>query len=48
MPYRYNYKLETGEVGSNDENIANALYTINRMETKAPYQFSDVKSQYGK
>jgi hypothetical protein len=45
MPYQYNYRLKTGEVGTNNENIANALYNINRIETLVPYQFSNGKSQ---
>ncbi len=32
---QYNFRLETGTVGTDDENIANILYNINRMETKA-------------
>ena len=31
---KYNYKLETGTVGTDDDNIANVLYNINRLETK--------------
>jgi hypothetical protein len=42
---RYDYRLETGTVGTDDENIANVLYNINCMETKAPYIFSSVKDQ---
>ena len=34
---KYNYKLETGTVGTDDDNIANILYNINRLEAKASY-----------
>lgn len=37
IPRRYNYTLETGVVGTDDENIANILYNINRMEMKASF-----------
>ena len=40
---KYNYRLETGTVGTDNENIATILYNINRMETKAPYAFSNMK-----
>lgn len=40
---KYNYKLETGTVGTDNENIANILYNINRMETNVPYPFSDIE-----
>ena len=38
---KYNYNLETGTVGTDDENIANILYNINRMEMNVPYLYSD-------
>ena len=38
---QYNYKLETGTVGTDDENIANILYNTNRMEMDASYSSSD-------
>ena len=38
----YNYNLETGTVGVDDKNLANILYNINRMETKVPYNNSDM------
>lgn len=40
---KYNYKLETGIVGTDDENIANILYTINQMEIKASFTSSDMQ-----
>lgn len=40
---KYNYKLETGTVGTDNENIANILYNINRMETNVPYSFSNIE-----
>jgi hypothetical protein len=36
---KYNYKLETGLVGTDDDNIANILYNINRMEMTASGAF---------
>jgi len=41
MLRKYNYKLETGTVGTNDDNIANLLYNINRMEMDKSYIFTD-------
>ena len=38
---KYNYNLETGTVGTDDENIANILYNINRIETKKDFTSSD-------
>ena len=32
---KYNYKLASGPVGTDDDNMANVLYSINRMETPA-------------
>ena len=39
---KYNYNLETGTVGTDDENIANILYNINCMETKKSFTSSDL------
>jgi len=41
MLRKYNYNLETGTVGSDDDNIAN-LYNINRMEMKVNFSTSDL------
>ena len=38
---RYNYNLETGAVGTDDNNIATVLYNINRMEIEAYTEFFD-------
>lgn len=35
---KYNYKLASGPVGTDDDNMANVLYSINRMETPAAVQ----------
>lgn len=43
MIRKYNYKLETGVAGTDDDNIAAVLYAINRMEMKATFTSSDVK-----
>ena len=40
---KYNYRLETGTVGTNDDNIANLLYNINRMEMRVSYSFSNME-----
>jgi len=40
---KYNYRLETGTVGTDDDNIASVLYNINRMEMKVSFASSDVK-----
>ena len=40
---KYNYKLETGLVGTDDDNIASVLYNINRMEMKVSFTSSDVQ-----
>ena len=40
---KYNYKLETGTVGTDDENIANILFNINQMEKNASYVSSDIQ-----
>ena len=38
---KYNYRLETGTVGTDDDNIANVLYNINRMEMTAEKEADD-------
>jgi len=43
MLRKYNYNLETGTVGTDDDNIANILYNINRMEMRKNYSCSDLK-----
>jgi len=40
---KYNYNLETGTVGTDDDNIANILYNINRMEMKVSFSTDDVE-----
>jgi len=40
---KYNYNLETGTVGTDDENIANILFTINKMEKRISYRTSDLE-----
>ena len=40
---KYNYRLETGNVGTDNDNIANILYNINRMEMDVDYMFSDLE-----
>ena len=42
IPRKYNYNLETGTVGTDDDDMANILYNINRMEMKAAYESDDV------
>ena len=44
---KYNYNLETGTVGTDDENIANILYNINRIETKKDFTSSDLDELKG-
>jgi hypothetical protein len=39
---KYNYRLETGTVGTDNDNIANILYNINRMEMKITFASSDL------
>ena len=39
---KYNYRLETGTVGTDNENIANILYNINRMEKTKSFASSDI------
>ena len=43
MLRKYNYNLETGTVGTDDDNIANILYNINRMEMKKYFKTSNVQ-----
>ncbi|MBO4519627.1 MAG: hypothetical protein J5787_00295 [Alphaproteobacteria bacterium] len=38
IPRKYNYKLKTGAVGTNDNNMANILFSINKMETPTSIQ----------
>lgn len=38
---QYNYRLETGIAKTDDENVANILYNINRMEMKASFTSSN-------
>ena len=40
---KYNYNLETGTVGTDDENIANILFNINKMEKRISFKTSDVE-----
>jgi hypothetical protein len=40
---QYNYRLETGTVGTDDENIARILYNINQTEMYASFASSDRK-----
>ena len=40
---KYNYNLETGTVGTDDENIANILFTFNKMEKRISYKTSDLE-----
>jgi len=42
IPRKYNYNLETGTVGTDDEDIANILYNTNCMEMKASYEADDL------
>ena len=43
MQRKFNYNLETGSVGTDDEYIANILYNINRMEMKANYKTTNIE-----
>ena len=42
MLRKYNYNLETGTVGTDDDNIASILYHINRMEMRKSYSCSNI------
>ena len=42
IPRMYNYNLETGTVGTDNEDISNILYNINRMEMKAALDTDDL------
>lgn len=44
IPRQYNYVLETGAVGTDNEDIANILYNINQMEMKSSF-LSDDKNE---
>ena len=46
IPRKYNYNLETGTVGTDDDDMANILYNINRMEMKAAYESDDVDDMH--
>ena len=39
---KYNYRLKTGAVGTNDDNIAAVLYAINQMEMYVPLTTDDL------
>ena len=43
IPRKYNYNLETGTVGTDDDDMANILYNVNRMEIKAAYDTDDLE-----
>jgi len=43
MLRKFNYNLENGTVGTDDENIAKILYNINRMEMKKTFSSFSVK-----
>ena len=50
IPRKYNYNLETGTVGTDDDDMANILYNINRMEMKAGYdtnKLEDMQKSFG-
>ena len=50
IPRKYNYNLETGTVGTDDDDMANILYNINRMEMKASYdtdKLEDMQKSFG-
>jgi len=38
---KYNYNLKTGTVGTDDDNLANILYSINRMEMNEDFESDD-------
>ncbi|MDR2954756.1 MAG: hypothetical protein LBV43_06730 [Prevotella sp.] len=40
---KYNYRLETGTVGTDNDNIATVLYNINRMEKEDSFISFDMK-----
>lgn len=44
MLWQYNYRLATGTVGTDDENIAQVLYSVNQMEKYANFTSSDRKA----
>ena len=50
IPRKYNYNLETGTIGTDDDDMANILYNINRMEMKASYdtdKLEDMQKSFG-
>ena len=42
IPRKYNYNLETGTVGTDNDDMASILYNINRMQIKASYETNAV------
>jgi uncharacterized coiled-coil protein SlyX len=40
---KYNYRLETGAVGTNDDDIACFLYNINQIEMYTPFSFNNIE-----
>jgi hypothetical protein len=40
---KYNYRLETGDVSTNDDNIASMFYNINLMEKYSQWTTSDIE-----
>jgi len=40
---KYNYNLETGTVGTDDENIANFLFNVNNMEKRISFKTSNLE-----
>jgi len=40
---KYNYNLETGTVGTDDDNIAAILFNINKMEKRISFKTSDLE-----
>jgi hypothetical protein len=45
---KYNYKLEIGTVGTDDDNIAQIIYAINQMEMYISNSTNDLKELDGK
>jgi len=48
---KYNYKLKTGTVGTDDENIANILLSINKIEMYVPLStvnLDEIDTAFGK
>jgi hypothetical protein len=44
MLRKYNYNLKTGTVGTDDDNIATMLYTINQMEMYENYTTTNMEA----